>query len=42
MQPDIGEKIAMNLYKVIFDTEINNPLMSSIIEGYNYDIFISN
>jgi hypothetical protein len=24
-----------------FDIPINNPQMSSIIEGYNYDIFIS-
>ena len=24
-----------------FDNDINNPQMSSIIEGYNYDIFIS-
>ncbi|OFY65485.1 MAG: hypothetical protein A2V64_05820 [Bacteroidetes bacterium RBG_13_43_22] len=24
-----------------FDNEINRPLMSSLIPGYNYDIFIS-
>jgi hypothetical protein len=24
-----------------FDNDINRPQMSSIIEGYNYDIFIS-
>jgi hypothetical protein len=31
----------MNLLKIKFDNELNGPQMSSIIEGYNYDIFIS-
>ena len=28
-------------FRFKFDNELNKPLMSSIIEGYNYDIFIS-
>jgi TolB-like protein len=34
-------KLTLVLIRFKFDNEINNYMMSSIIEGYNYDIFIS-
>jgi hypothetical protein len=37
----IGRNLTLIETGCKFDNEINNPQMSSIIEGYNYDIFIS-
>ena len=34
-------KLQRIFLKIKFDIEINRPPMSSIIEGYNYDVFIS-
>jgi hypothetical protein len=39
--PNQVNKLRWSFLNIKFDIEINRPPMSSIIEGYNYDIFIS-
>jgi hypothetical protein len=39
--PQTERKLILTSTSCKFDNELNKPPMSSIIEGFNYDIFIS-